>query len=268
VAGFKLLSIKDFSKLTGISTARLRYYDNIGLFLPARKSDTGYRYYVPSQLISINMINVMSDIGISLDDITKAAMHRTPQTVSEIFSNYEEILKDKIRELSKSYDVLNTYRKLIDLGNTVKKNEVFIDYRNEVKISVGKDIDFGNDTSYYTGFVGFLASAEENGIDLSYPIGGYFNDFESFSNMPNRPDKFYSYDPNGKDSIPAGNYMSYYANCDYSDVSLAPNILTEYATKNGYECIGPVYNLWIQDEVSVPNPLDYLVEIRVAVRKK
>ena len=38
-------TVKEVSKLTGISVRTLHYYDEIGLFRPTEVKETGYRFY-------------------------------------------------------------------------------------------------------------------------------------------------------------------------------------------------------------------------------
>ena len=40
-----MMTVKEVSKLTGISARTLHYYDEIGLFVPTEKSEAGYRLY-------------------------------------------------------------------------------------------------------------------------------------------------------------------------------------------------------------------------------
>ena len=39
------MSIKEFSRLTGISRELLRFYDKIGLLTPESRGENNYRYY-------------------------------------------------------------------------------------------------------------------------------------------------------------------------------------------------------------------------------
>ena len=65
-----MLSIGDFSKLSRVPVKTLRYYDEIGLFKPLDVDRfTGYRHYSASQLIRLNRILVMKDMGLSLEQI-------------------------------------------------------------------------------------------------------------------------------------------------------------------------------------------------------
>ena len=43
-------SIRELSRLSGVSTRTLRWYDQIGLLKPGRVAESGYRYYSPAQV--------------------------------------------------------------------------------------------------------------------------------------------------------------------------------------------------------------------------
>lgn len=68
-----MFRIGDFSRVARVSCRLLRYYDEIGLFRPARiERDTGYRYYSAAQLPRLNRILVLRDLGLSLEQIAQA----------------------------------------------------------------------------------------------------------------------------------------------------------------------------------------------------
>lgn len=53
----KRLSIGEFAKLKNVSVKSLRYYDAIGILKPAYVNEaTGYRYYIPEQMIVLDVI--------------------------------------------------------------------------------------------------------------------------------------------------------------------------------------------------------------------
>lgn len=64
-------SIKDLSKLAGISTRTLRYYDEIGLLKPSKVTDTGYRYYGETELAILQQILFYRERGLNLKAIHK-----------------------------------------------------------------------------------------------------------------------------------------------------------------------------------------------------
>ena len=43
-------SIQELSRLSGVTTRTLRWYDQIGLLKPSRVAESGYRYYGPAEV--------------------------------------------------------------------------------------------------------------------------------------------------------------------------------------------------------------------------
>jgi DNA-binding transcriptional MerR regulator len=65
-----MFRIGDFSRIARVSARLLRFYDELGLFVPAHAdSQTGYRYYTVAQLAELNRILVLKDLGFTLDQV-------------------------------------------------------------------------------------------------------------------------------------------------------------------------------------------------------
>lgn len=68
-----MFKIGDFSRIARVSCRLLRYYDELGLLRPAIVDrDSNYRYYSASQLVQLNRILVLRELGLTLDQIAKA----------------------------------------------------------------------------------------------------------------------------------------------------------------------------------------------------
>lgn len=59
-------SIHELSRLSGVSTRTLRWYDEIGLLKPGRVADSGYRYYGPAQVDRLQDILFYRALGVEL----------------------------------------------------------------------------------------------------------------------------------------------------------------------------------------------------------
>ncbi|MBN1231191.1 MAG: effector binding domain-containing protein [Anaerolineales bacterium] len=67
-----MLQIGEFSKIANISIKTLRFYDQMGLLIPAFVNQhNGYRYYKLEQLPILNKILALRDLGFSLEDIKR-----------------------------------------------------------------------------------------------------------------------------------------------------------------------------------------------------
>lgn len=64
-----MMTVKEISRLTGISARTLHYYDEIGLFRPTAKSEAGYRLYDDKALQSLQQILFFREFDIPLKEI-------------------------------------------------------------------------------------------------------------------------------------------------------------------------------------------------------
>lgn len=65
-----MIKIGDFARLSQVTIAALRHYDEVGLLKPIEVDRfTGYRYYSVSQLPRLNRILALKDLGFSLEQI-------------------------------------------------------------------------------------------------------------------------------------------------------------------------------------------------------
>jgi DNA-binding transcriptional MerR regulator len=74
-----MLKIADFARLTGVTTRLLRYYDQRGLFKPGHIDPaTGYRYYHTGQVISLQRILALREMGLPLEQIVQIVHDQLP----------------------------------------------------------------------------------------------------------------------------------------------------------------------------------------------
>jgi DNA-binding transcriptional MerR regulator len=65
-----MFRIGEFSRLSRVSVRMLRYYDQRGLLKPSQTDRlTSYRYYTADQLVRLNRILALQDLGFSLEQI-------------------------------------------------------------------------------------------------------------------------------------------------------------------------------------------------------
>jgi DNA-binding transcriptional MerR regulator len=84
-----MFSIGEFSKLGRVTVDTLRHYDALGLLKPAKVDPfTGYRYYSARQLMSLNRILALKEIGFSLEEIARILQ--------------EELTSDQLRGMLKA----------------------------------------------------------------------------------------------------------------------------------------------------------------------
>ena len=65
----KLYSTGEFAKIAGVTIRTIRYYDKIGLLKPTKVLNNGYRRYCNNDLITLQKIVSLKQLGFSLEEI-------------------------------------------------------------------------------------------------------------------------------------------------------------------------------------------------------
>jgi len=262
-----LLSIKEFSNFTGVSQSTLRYYDDIGLLLPARRGKNSYRYYTPPQIIALNFINVLIDLGASLSTIKELIHKRTPESVKDLLRRQEEKLDRQLYDLRTAYSILHTFSKNIETGLSAHTDEIRVRELDEEHYVTGCENNWDGQDTWYRVFINFCLSAGDNRINLRYPVGSMHQDMETFLKAPSRPNRFFSQDPIGNHIREAGSYMVGYNRGNYGVFGDLPERMAVYARERHLVFSGPVFTSYPLDEISTANPDEYLSQIAVMVAR-
>jgi DNA-binding transcriptional MerR regulator len=278
------LTIKEFSKFSGIDQTALRDWDEIGLFSPAKRDpDNKYRYYSPEQIISINFITVLSGLSIPLKTISRLKNERTPESLVKLLEQQERQLDMEIRRLHENYSVIHVRSELIKYGMQLEKeavqaraehpdgesdadeSSISVLYRDDMALVLGPPNVYRDGDEFYQPFMEFCKYAEEIRVNLSYPIGGYHDSLETFMQAPSAPERFFSLDPTGTQVRSAGYYLVGSGRGYYGKLGDFPQRMEAYAKAKNLTLKGPVYVVFLHDEVSVSDPSRYLFQVSVAV---
>ncbi len=63
------LKVGELAKRTGLSVRTLHHYDDIGLLSPSHRTDAGYRLYVADEIVRLQQITSLRQLGFSLEQI-------------------------------------------------------------------------------------------------------------------------------------------------------------------------------------------------------
>lgn len=91
-------TVKDVSKVTGVSVRTLHHYDAIGLLKPSQVTDAGYRLYDDAALERLYMILVFREIGFRLKDI-QAVLDAPDFDRNRVLERQILLLQDKVTHL-------------------------------------------------------------------------------------------------------------------------------------------------------------------------
>lgn len=102
----KSYSVKELSKLSGVTIRTLHYYDKIGLLRPNTRTDAGYRRYAESELLRLQQILFYRELDFPLKEIS-ALLDNPNFKLIEALENHKSALKirgNRIAELLKTID--------------------------------------------------------------------------------------------------------------------------------------------------------------------
>lgn len=93
-----MLKISEFAKLAKTTRRTLIFYDEKGLFLPAKTADNGYRYYESDQLYQFELISALRQLGLSLNDI-KLVISSSGKKLDQYLACYQQKNREQIHHL-------------------------------------------------------------------------------------------------------------------------------------------------------------------------
>ncbi len=105
------MRIGEAAETTGVSSKRIRYYEQIGLIKQAARTDSGYRDYDASDIHTLDFIKRARELGFSIDETSTLLelwgdQNATSLEVRDLARSHIEAMRDKIRQLQSMVDTL------------------------------------------------------------------------------------------------------------------------------------------------------------------
>ncbi len=105
-------TVKEVSKLTGVSVRALHYYDTINLLKPTQVTRVGYRLYDDAALETLYMILVFRELGLSLRQIADI-LHAPDYDRNRCLEKQIKLMQERIGKLQ---DRISLARGILTLG--------------------------------------------------------------------------------------------------------------------------------------------------------
>lgn len=240
-----LLSIKEFSDISGVAPSALRYWEQQGVMFPAyRNQENGYRYYSSNQVEAVRLIQVMGVLDISLETMKDIGKCRSPEQILALYRDCNAQLEEKIAELRTKQDMLLHYASLVEESRAAQSNKIELcalpsqSFRRASTAQIGRSVS---------------------------PARYAYNEFYDLLEVSDDPAQLVVFDPLGPERRPAGEYLVGTETCRYGEASGLPRRMLEYALQNGLEMHGPAYAAYLPDAASPMGTEDYLLQITIAV---
>jgi DNA-binding transcriptional MerR regulator len=127
---------------TGVSVRTLRYYDEIGLLSPSRRSDGGHRLYTAEDVVRLQQIRSLTQLGFSLREV-RGFLDRRDFPLERVIQLHLSRLRERIELQRRLCDRLEAVASRLGSGEEVSSGE-FIETVMEV-IEMSEKIE-----KYYT----------------------------------------------------------------------------------------------------------------------
>jgi len=92
-----MFTVKQLSKLAGVTPRTLHHYDDIGLLKPSRIGDNGYRYYDDESLLRLQQILFYRELDLPLDEIRKIMADNSFDVLNALQSHKDALNKQVTR---------------------------------------------------------------------------------------------------------------------------------------------------------------------------
>lgn len=121
-------SIAEVARLSKVSSRTLRHYHQLGLLAPAYTGHNGYRYYGQPELLRLQRILLLRDLGLGLEAIAEVLAGQTDQM--EALAVHRKWLlaeRDRLDRMASTVDATIT---ALRQGETMPAEEIFKDFDN------------------------------------------------------------------------------------------------------------------------------------------
>ena len=123
--------IHELAKLSGVSTRTLRYYDEIGLLVPLKKEDTGYRVYNQQQIDRLQQILFYRELDMPLAQI-KEILDSEKFGQLESLRHHHEALQQKQQHVNRLLETITLTIQSIEEGIIMTNEQKFEVFKQQV----------------------------------------------------------------------------------------------------------------------------------------
>lgn len=111
------LSTGELAKRLDISVRTIRYYDQIGLVVPAAKGEGGKRLYSAEDILKLEKLLLLKELSLSLEESKRILEERS---IASIMHVHQSLLAEKMESLNRSFQHTTTLLNIVDLEGELK----------------------------------------------------------------------------------------------------------------------------------------------------
>ncbi|MCL2494608.1 MAG: MerR family transcriptional regulator [Oscillospiraceae bacterium] len=261
------LRTSDLAICAETSAFSIRDYSDQGLLGPVPRAEgSNYRFFDPRLIPQVYLIKALREMGLSAQQLADYGRERSPERAGEVLGRCSEQLRRDIARQQASLDMLRSYLSLIGEGRTASPGEIELRQLPARPLRRSSLETLGGRLSPAQRLRSAFGDIRQNG-NAGCPLGFAWRDFFDFMEQPDQPTLLVSYDPQGPDARPAGDYLVGTQHCYYGEMGPLPRRMFEYALHGGMEFTGPAYTVYLLDAASVTGAEEYLMQVTVGITR-
>jgi DNA-binding transcriptional MerR regulator len=118
-------SIADVARMSNVTSRTLRHYDAIGLLPPAWTAPGGRRYYERGQLLRLQQILLLRELGLGLEAIGDVLAAQSEASTAEVLRRHRALLLAERRRLDRLVETVTDTIEDLEKGNTMAVEKMF-----------------------------------------------------------------------------------------------------------------------------------------------
>jgi DNA-binding transcriptional MerR regulator len=118
-------SINDVARMSGVTSRTLRHYDAIDLLPPAWTADGGRRFYEEEQLLRLQRILLLRELGLGLDAVAEVLAAQDAHGAVEVLRQHSEWLRAEQERLGRLVTTVENTIATLEEGGTMNPSEIY-----------------------------------------------------------------------------------------------------------------------------------------------
>ena len=268
-----MLKIGEFSRLSRVTVQTLRHYDDLGLLKPSEVDTfTGYRHYLPNQLLRLYRILALKDLGFSLEQISRLLESElSAQEMHGMLKMKQVEIEQHLEEEQARLARVAARLRQIEMQDTLTAYEVLVKSVEPQKVAAVRGIvpTYGEQGALWDTLIRYLSGKPITftgaGLSVYYDDGYKERDVDldvcqPFNGTLPESDRVRVM------TLPGGLFASTLHRGSYDTLSDGYEALLTWTPTNGYRIVGPAREVYLHQGDSRENP-DNVVEVQVPVER-
>ncbi len=167
------LTIGELAKIRNLNVQSLRYYEKLGILVPAYiNPKSGYRYYTPDQIMILDTVLLCIDLGIPLKELKSYMVESGQLKLEQLLEDGLMIARDRSEKINAGIRTIGRTLKHIHAQKPfLKRDGYYVRHIFERQI-LSLPCDPRMDAGTYEKYLSRLFQlAKENGLQVSFPHG-------------------------------------------------------------------------------------------------